>query len=525
MNIGYIKENQMKTSLRILWSILFAAFLTVNLSWRLVQAGTHPESQTKAPGETITDELWMGIYMGGVKVGYSQIIQTLFTEDGKDFRRSSNESWIKVSRLGGGAVEIETVQESLYDAHHCPLETVMRMKMSESETVIQAEIATQKVLFKLGEKVIKELPFEGDVFLEVPLEKIFQEEGLKSRRRYVFQVLDPFSYGISEARVEIIGEEEVLILGERKRLWHVRTAIDYIIPLIADEWVSEAGQLWKSDSQTGFLTTTSIRMPKDKALEMSEENFDIAFSTIIKPDLTIERPREVRTGRFELTGISSEKIRNLPFDDGSQSLLELMDDHAVIQTVSQVFREEDSPSLPIADKKVQKYLEPTYFCQSDDPGIVGLARDIISQESNAWRAAKKIAEWVSQEIRANYDVGFASAKEVLNNREGDCSEHTVLTVALCRAVGIPARSALGIMYGQGLFAYHMWSEVFVGRWVNLDAKWLAVEEQSGEYYTDATHIKLGRSNLDENIFKEMAQAISEIMGRLSIEVIEYSHRQ
>ncbi len=524
MNIGYIKESQMKTSLRVLWSIIFAAFLMVNLSWRSVQTGTHPKNLEEAPGETITDELWMGIYMGGVKVGYSQITQAFFTKDGKDFRRRSIESWIKVSRLGGGAVEIETVQVSLYDARHRPLKTVMRMKMSESETVIQAEMSGQKVLFKLGDRVIKELPFEGEVFLEVPLERIFQDEGLKPGRRYVFQVLDPFSYGISEARVEIIGEEEVLILGERKRLWHVRTETDYIIPLIADEWVSKAGQLWKSDSQTGFLTTTSIRMPKDKAREMSEKNFDIAFSTIIKPDLTIERPREVRTARFKLTGISSEKIQNLPFDDGSQSLLELKDNHALIQTVSRVFREEDSLSLPIANKKVQQYLKPTHFCQSDDPGIVSLARDIIGQESNAWRAAKRIAEWVSQEMRANYDVGFASAKEVLKNREGDCSEHTVLAVALCRAVGIPARSALGIMYGQGLFAYHMWPEVFVGRWVSLDAKWLAVEEQSGEYYTDATHLKLGRSNLDENIFKEMAQAISEIMGRLSIEVIEYSHK-
>jgi len=48
-----------------------------------------------------------------------------------------------------------------------------------------------------------------------------------------------------------------------------------------------------------------------------------------------------------------------------------------------------------------------------------------------------------------------------------------------------------------------------------------VDKKSGEYYTDATHIKFGRSLLDENIFKEMAQAVSEIIGKLKIEIIDY----
>jgi transglutaminase-like putative cysteine protease len=109
----------------------------------------------------------------------------------------------------------------------------------------------------------------------------------------------------------------------------------------------------------------------------------------------------------------------------------------------------------------------------------------------------------------------------MKNREGDCSEYTVLTVALCRAVGIPARAAVGIKYARGIFAYHMWPEVYVGRWISLDSKWLAVDKKSGEYYTDATHLKFGRSLLDENIFKEMAQAISEIVGQLKLEIIDY----
>jgi hypothetical protein len=77
------------------------------------------------------------------------------------------------------------------------------------------------------------------------------------------------------------------------------------------------------------------------------------------------------------------------------------------------------------------------------------------------------------------------------------------------------------MYGQGIFAYHMWPEVYVGEWVGLDVKWLAVDKQSGEYYTDATHIKLGDSALDVGIFQDMGKAMSEVIGKMKLEVLEY----
>jgi transglutaminase-like putative cysteine protease len=178
--------------------------------------------------------------------------------------------------------------------------------------------------------------------------------------------------------------------------------------------------------------------------------------------------------------------------------------------------------FPVKEEAFAKYLASTTFCQSDDIEVEKVAKDIVGDERNSWVASKKIAEWVSREMEPNYDVGFASAKEILENREGDCSEHTVLMVALCRSVGIPARAAVGVMYGQGIFAYHMWSEVYVGEWVGLDAKWLAVDKKSGEYYTDATHIKLGDSALDERIFQEMGQAMSEVIGKLKLEVLEYN---
>lgn len=506
--------------LRMFISLMLRSVLIAFISVSLIQADFYREYEQE-PSEKRISESWMGVYMNGIKVGYSHNLEVCLKKGGKPFKKSYNESWIRVSRLGGNPVEIKTVEKSLYDGQYRPLEMVMRTKMSDSETVIKAEIKPNMIIFKAGESIVKELACQEEFYLGVPLEKIIKEEGLKEGSEYDFKLLDPLSYSLADCHFEVIGKEDILILGKKMDLWHVKTDVSYIIPIVTEEWVDEEGRTWKSLSQASFATTTAIRMPKEKALEISEENFDIAFSTIIKSNVSFENPQKVRSVTFQLSGISADRIKNFPYDDGSQKILEIKDDYVLLQTSSLLFEEEEAVSFPIQDEKFKEFLKPTSFCQADDPQIVETARQIIGEEINSWRAAKKIARWVKREMIPNYDVGFATAKEILKNRQGDCSEHTVITAALCRAVGIPARAAVGIMYAHGLFAYHMWPEVYVGRWVGLDSKWMAVDEESGEYYTDATHIKFGRSLLDEEIFKEMAQAVSEIIGRLKLKVVDY----
>lgn len=478
-------------------------------------------SESLPAEERKISESWMGIYMNGIKVGYSHSQEFLVKKDGKEFRKDCDESLMKVSRLGGNPVQIFSAQESLLDKKGKPLELILRMKISETETVTKAEVGADKILFKSNGKPIKELPYEEEFYFGTPLEKIIQEDGLKPGKKHSFKILDPVTRSLVDCRFEVIGQEDVLILGKEMKLWHVKEEMTSVVPIVSDEWIDRSGDVWKTASKVSFVVTTSIRMPQERAVEVSGENFDIAFSTVIKPNIAFDRPQEVQRVTFKLSGVSLDKIKDFPFDDGSQKIDEVGKDYVIIQTNSQIFNEKESISFPVKEEEFRMYLKPTSFCEADDPDIQRVAKEIVGQEKNSWRAAKKLSEWVKKAMTPNYDVGFATAKETLRNRKGDCSEHTVLTVALCRASGIPSRAAVGIMSAQGIFAYHMWPEVYVGRWIGLDSKWLAVDKKSGEYYTDATHIKFGRSLLDEDIFKEMAQAVAEIVGQLKLEILDF----
>src|SRR5713226_7633081 len=75
----------------------------------------------------------------------------------------------------------------------------------------------------------------------------------------------------------------------------------------------------------------------------------------------------------------------------------------------------------------------------------------------------------------NFTEAMTTADHVAKTLEGDCSEFSMLAAAMCRAVKIPSRIAVGLVYvddrNRGpVLAYHMWTEVWAkGQWLPLDA--------------------------------------------------------
>lgn len=105
-------------------------------------------------------------------------------------------------------------------------------------------------------------------------------------------------------------------------------------------------------------------------------------------------------------------------------------------------------------------------------------------------------------------MSIPSAREVLTVRVGDCNEHTALFTAFARSLGIPTKICGGIVYSQGYFYYHAWTEVFLNRWVSVDPL-------MNQFPADATHIRLVEGDLDKQL------PLLGLVGKLKIEVIAY----
>jgi transglutaminase-like putative cysteine protease len=165
------------------------------------------------------------------------------------------------------------------------------------------------------------------------------------------------------------------------------------------------------------------------------------------------------------------------------------------------------------DKMIAEAIKPTRFLQSDNEHIIALARRAVGDTKDAAQAVKRIESFVASYVEnRSLSVGYASAVEVAASRQGDCSEFSILTAAMCRAVGIPARVVMGIAYVQefaGLkdgFGGHAWVQAYVGgKWVGIDAAFKGAER--GGY--DAGHIALAEGNGNPESFFSLLTTIGQ----------------
>jgi len=164
--------------------------------------------------------------------------------------------------------------------------------------------------------------------------------------------------------------------------------------------------------------------------------------------------------------------------------------------------------------------------QSTDARILEMANRIEATEgpetggtrsAGDWELVKAIESHVNGWILdKNFSRALSSAVEVLETRQGDCTEHATLLAALCRARSIPARVVLGLIYSpadQG-FAYHMWNEVW------LQDHWMPVDATLGQGGIGAGHIKVGHSDLSGANAMGTLLPVIRVLGQIEIEFVE-----
>lgn len=152
-------------------------------------------------------------------------------------------------------------------------------------------------------------------------------------------------------------------------------------------------------------------------------------------------------------------------------------------------------------------LEATPLIQADDARLIEAARSATAGTADPLEAAVRLNAWVHETLRKEITPSIPSALQVLDARRGDCNEHTVLYVALARAIGLPARTAVGLVHIRGRFYYHAWPEV----WLN--GEWIALDPTLGQAPADASHIRFLVGGLARQV------ELVRLIGRLSVDIL------
>ncbi len=320
---------------------------------------------------------------------------------------------------------------------------------------------------------------------------------------YSLDILDPLSFSTNRAKITITGMEPFEHEGKEIDVYVVETEYE---GLSFTAWVTESGEVLKEATPLGW---TLVREDREVAVDFRADamdfKHDFAKLIAVPSDVRIMDPQKTNKSEIYISGVDLSLFH---LDGAGQRLVE--PETGLIRIEMRRPDAERSPPIPISDDSLSEFLGPSLLIQSDDKRIRKLAARIAGEETSSLIVAERINQWVFDNVRKKITFSLPSAVEVLESREGDCNEHTTLYVALARAVGIPSRIAIGLVYHKGRFYYHAWPEVYVG-------EWMAMDPTFGQPVADATHVKLLEGGLDQQA--KLMHAIGKI--RLNIKSFSY----
>jgi hypothetical protein len=460
---------------------------------------------------------YLAAFIDGKKVGYA--IHTRKVEGDKVL--STDDTSITVSRLGF-PITIQVTQTSVETLRGRPLsfesvQLVSGMSMKVSG-IVEPNGIVNVISSSMGQQSKSAAPWPEGAVMAEGLRLLTLQKGFKQGTQYTAVIFDPSLMEAMEAKVTVGEKKPVDLLGRIVTLTEMTTVMSApnAGEITSTSYVDEDGEPLKSVIPIAGMQVEMVSCAKDFALG------DVDVVEMIG-NMFVDSPTPLR----DLGSIASIRYWLAPTADANLVIpttdnqkVERLQNGTILLAVEPVAARPGG-TFPYKghDPKLLEAIQPTRFLQSDRKEIIDLARKAVGNAKDAATAARRIESFVADYIEdKSMSVGYASAAEVAASRQGDCSEFAVLTAALCRAVGIPAQVAVGVVYvsdfaGHEGFGGHAWTQAYIqGKWVGLDAAF----KSSGRGGYDAGHITLAVGNGEPAAFFNIATTL----GRFKIEKLQ-----
>ena len=457
------------------------------------------------------NEHWYNLTLMNNKIGYVHISSDKTEYEGEKVDRTKIDMAMNFKALGTDiAIEITRVEYTGADLMpRYFLSTSNESGLKQVEGRIVDGTAYIKTTLN-GETTESEVAVPPDTISEhTGVESLFQK-GLKIGDKRNFHI---FSFDLLKpvkTEIEVEGQDTLTYQSEEKEVYILRQTMDMMNGITAKVWLDADGVSYRTEVPMMGFTMITSKTDKRTALRGIEE-IDVVLKTRILPSgghptrNTKDFEADVKLISGSLAdAIVSNSRQKLKIEGVRAGRLSIQ-----VPTVAA----EDCPDLPLQNAEGE-FLGASAYIQTDAPLIRAKAQEILDGEVNSWRAAEKLCQWVHTAMtEKKMSGGFGSSLMALESLSGDCTEHTVLFIALARAAGIPARICSGVTYAKDAFYYHFWPEVYVGTWVQMDPT-------LGQTVADATHIQLGGGTVESDNLMEFAEGVFRTLNQLEIAIVE-----
>ncbi len=477
----------------VAWGLSMAA--VARGAWR--QAGTPLATDLARYGKGAQ---WKGVYYRGEKIGFF-VGESKPIEDGFELRE---EGQLRLLLMGSSSVaKLQTSARVdrdfnlvsfgfALDPGTGPIRVEGRVDGRRLHLSISGANGTREET-----RTLQEPPA-----LSLNLSRRLAAQGLEAGKRLTVTAFDPATLSNEPMQIEVQAREVVWSAGRPVPAFRIETRFAGIT---SRSWVTDVGEVVREESPMGLIVVretperaTALAVPGSVQQDLLQTAAVAASGRRIDDPAQLVRLRV----RFEGAPLTGDDVQ------GAGQTVE--------GDVIEVRRADDLAPQP-ADPDLERHLRPEPLIESDAPEIVAEARAAAGRASTPREQAELLVRHVHALIDKKPTVSLPSAREVLRTRVGDCNEHTALYVALARALGLPARVAVGLVHVHGAFYYHAWPEVFLssggGRGV-----WTPVDPTLGQFPADPSHLRLARGGL------ERQTAILPLLGRAKLRVLEAESR-
>jgi hypothetical protein len=477
-------------------------------------------------GKLILD-LWEVAYLKGGKAGHVHTTVRQIERGDDSVRRTTVELHLTVKRFNDTIqLRMETGTEET--AAGKVLGVFMRQYLGKDKQLVLTGTVKGKQLFLTvdGKKTLKPAPWNEATLGLYRQHRIFQERHVKPGDRFDYPSFELAINLVVKTNVEVKDFEDVELAGgkTRRRLLRVEVRPEKIVDEQNNQIQLPTQILWLDASLLPVRSQVDVPGLGEMVLYRSTRAgvaapapvatlTDIGIGQLLRLNRRIARPYDTESGvyRIKFTG---EGDPATAFARGGRQQIKNLKGN----TFELHVRASHGPQPGVADKAIgDEFTQSSYFINCTDARVKAHARRAVGKETDAWQKALRIEHWVHDHMTSTNDEALATADHVARTLQGDCTEYAMLTAAMCRAEGVPSRTAIGLIYaevqGGPALAFHMWTEVWVrGQWVPLDAT-------LGRGYVGATHLKITDHSWHDTRSMTPLLPVVRVLGKVSIQVV------
>lgn len=371
-------------------------------------------------------------------------------------------------------------------------------------------------------RIERRLPWPEDVLGLLGQERFFAARRSRPGDRLSFSSYDPTYNAVVRVRVAVKEREVVDLPGGRRELLRVELTPDplqapgrSVQPPRSIWWLDDAFVPQRRQTELdGLGQLVLTRASRDAAgAPVGGSAPDVGARSLVPLNRAILAPYASRLVHYRVTVRGEDEAARLLVSDEHQEVRNARGDS--FELLVHPVRPGGGGDAAPADE----YLAPSRFLDSDEPTLRALARRAVAGESDPWRKAVRIEAFVKGLMRNDNQAELVPASAVARTPRGDCRHHALLTAALCRAVGLGSRTAIGLLYvhrdGPKL-GFHMWTEVYVG------GRWLGLDSTLGRGGVSATHVKISEHSWHQVESLTPLLPVTRVLGKLQVEVLRGS---